>query len=299
MHEDYNFPERYQGSNELLLLLCDIAGLEDGFKPASIFYAQKLRLPQTMSLLRDIGYAVEVADFVHAGLSGRTVPSEGDHGSFFPLYVSRYRHVAKELKLLYEFLNSGSKDTAAAAQRIGSLLGYPECCTRFVLSSPKFDKYTNEVKNDTEYQALCRYLALKEGKHISYLLNNFNLHMPRVMGFNVCNYSCEKAEEFSLQVLDYVKRNRMNLQLIKKELCQAVLHFSFGVSISFEEVQHKGVSISYKSPKLSQALPLLRAFEEGNSFEITQDSVLVFKEGEEIGCVPISKEFDAIFVEFE
>ena len=302
MARDYNFPKKFRGFYELYTsYFSDIAGLEEGFKPGSVFNIKKCDLNKTIKFFKKLGYFCEVSDFAYniSSKGNELIYDKFTDDSIFSLYVSSKESVSNELKKLDTFFSDTENPDITVKKvikRTGELLGYPECCTDYMLNiqkSPEYKKYR-------DYEYLLRYFPLKKSSSVSYLLNNFNSCIPQMFSFYVCSYECENARKYVLRGIEYIKKQDINLKLIEHWMHAPVLFFSVSSCVAFEKTEDIEGRIFYKGAKVSNTNDSkLNLFKEGDSFRIKKEYIEIFKNDGVIEKIKKKNGYDGMFVEFK
>ena len=310
MAKEYNFPKKFEGFYGFYAAyFSDIAGLEAGFKKASIFNIKNSDLKRHVSFLKKLGYSVGVSDFANNHTSSNKIKQIHERfkdDSIFMVYVSRDAQICKEIKELDKEMHfptsSKKKNYFRLYMRAGELLGYPKCCVNFfydIHNKPECCDYLKNIKSSLGYETLYKSIALKRSKHIYHLLNNFNSTIPQIYSFSACSYNCENAKKFVSKVIDYIKDGGINYQKIKNEMVLPLLFFSTGQCIVFSKAEKCDGKILYKLLKYSK-IPkeTYSMFKDGDSFTILDTSIDIFKKNKLVH--KIVKENDAhwIFIEF-
>jgi hypothetical protein len=302
-YSSLGIPEEFKGFEALFnYYLRDIAGLEGGFKQGAIIYVKKVELHRTIGLFSRLGYETRISDFTYDKPSGgvqrtQTNLSEQD---YFTLYISRSLSVAMEIEALDKRLVSGQKPSFDNTKRVGELLGYPECCIEFVGRNDAIGRLQHLAQNDLDNHSLYRFLGLQASSRVSYLLNNFNARAPRLVGFFVCNYDCTAAKRYALGVIEYIRKEKLNLEMIERQLRRPILFFSYREYVTFDRAWHVGPRVHYENPVLSNlTTPLLEQFLRADSFEVTPDAVKIFDRNQLIQNWSKPRVFNGVFVEFQ
>jgi len=204
--KDYSFPTRFKGIYGFFAAnLCDIIGLEHGFKKVSVFQPKPHERQKVLEFFS--GYHIQ------------------PHGSELI--------VAREKEHLKEYASCMAKGDNKG---MGRLLGYPECCVGY---------YAENMPSSGDAEEHLRLLALSQSSKVSYLLNNFISVIPRIISFCVCDYNCKSAIQFSQNIFDYLEKDGINTKMIKSSMKLPMLYISKHECVCFEKIRKDGLEFSY------------------------------------------------------
>lgn len=193
---------------------------------------------------------------------------------------------------------------------VGKSLGYPDCCVQSLLNcianrndkesyireaaerSSSFPLYTNNIFNfssrlqkrdETQYRELFR--KNKNANFIRHLGNMMNMHLISHMP---CSYDCKESCRMGRRVLRAVREaDGMMAYEIEKTLAHPVLFmgkFRFAV---FDGAADRRC-ITYRSVMPPNSLlerKLLRSIKEGDSIEVENGELRIYRENRHIGGV--------------
>lgn len=294
----------------------EISGIEAGVKKASILTVDAGAVDKYVKFLEKKSYHALPSVFSF-GILDEKLRMDGN--GMYSLYIAKERDAVEELKELdyYHQLKKPHPELTPREifYRIGSLLGYPGCCSRFLWGrKTRGEYYLMYNLSDCQYEDETIYplMALKRSDSVSHLLNNFSFGFPKLIQFFVCNYECENAAKIAEKLLDYIKINHPDeYELYKKELKRPILFFSSHRFIRFD-LKEKSDKIYYNeanfdetitdrlgSEKSHNFLKIAKTFKEGNAFDIAKDKIVVYKDEKVLDTYQKKHKFDGIFIEFK
>lgn len=299
----------------------EMAGIELGIKKASILYLEKKEIPHFIRKFKERGYDYEISEFsylIKDELIQRVNSStrEGNHS----LYISKDRKICQRLKYLdyyHQFKIKEPKGTSSreAFFEIGGILGYPKCCSQFLLSCHDDNRYENifgesgrQYQDDTIY----KILALKNSPKVLYQLNNFSNSYPRYFNFFVCRYDCSEALSIVNKLLDYIKSEYLSAyKNLLRDLKNPFIFFSACRIIYLINATKKEDKIHYSEcfaqrelirelgvQKKNKFKDMIDMFLCGNSFKINDNGIFVYKDNNFTQLIKKRNWYDGVFIEF-
>jgi len=218
--------------------------------------------------------------------------------NYVSLFISKDKKIIDEIiKETHSEINTNSIiRKKLATERIGKLLGYPECCTSAFSRIDNYidDKTTNiRISENTESQ-------------FSWILNNL-INPYTLIDFYPCSYSCENAINYAKKMFGLVsKSDSYKGDIIKKYLNSVVLYFSFNSYIVFDGFLNNNF-VSYLSfessrtfseefmqDKNSDIMYIIELLKKGNRVFFDSinsvNNIKIFKNSELVGEVRIRNE---------
>lgn len=299
----------------------EIAGMELGIKKASVFYLKKNEIPGYTEELKNHGYYYEVSDFSYLTKNETTEKINGEtEDGDYSLYVSEDREICKRLKYLDYYHQFKAKEPSGIDSReiffeIGEILGYPKCCSEFLLSCHDNQNYENlfaESNRAYQDETIYKILALRNSPIVLHQLNNFSISYPSFFNFFVCRYGCRNAASIADRLLGYTKQKYPSeYESFIRNLKMPIIFFSAHRIIYFQNTVKKDGLVHYTGcfvrKELLQNLGKERTDEfarrfmmlsEGDSFRMDDDKILIYKNDKIIHLIRKEHKDDGIFIEF-
>jgi len=299
----------------------EIAGMELGIKRASVFYLKKNEIPHYTGELKSRGYHCEVSDFSYLTKNEITEKINGQTGEGdYSLYVSKDKDACRRLKYLdyyhqFKLREPNGIDSRDIFFEIGDILGYPKCCSEFLLSCHENKEYeTLFAESNKSYQdeTIYKLLALKKSHNILHQLNNLSISYPSFFNFFVCRYDCRNALAIANKLIGYIKEKYPSEhKSLIADLKTPIIFFSAHRIIYLKSAVKKDDRAYYTGcsvrEELLQDLSKDRADEftkrfkmisDGDSLKIDDDKILVYKAGKIIHSIRKEHKNDGIFIEF-
>lgn len=297
----------------------EIVGLELGIKKASILPLNKQEIPLYIEELKKRGYHYEISDFYFSPRDG--IIREGGTPSEemdYSVYISKDKRLCHRLKQLdYSHQKKGKKDGKDSKDtffEMGAVLGYPRCCSEFILSCHDNGQY-DSLPPAGQYQDETNYaiLALKNSNKVLYQLNNFHMGYPKLFNFFVCKYDCKNALDIANKLLGHINQKspseyRKLLEYLKTPIIffsvDRVIHllnpFKIGDKFSYSGCFCREDIMKYVNKnKVNQFIKGVNAFSEGDSFKMGDERIIIYKCGKVIHTLKKENKYDGIFIEFE
>lgn len=299
----------------------ELAGIELGLKEASILYLKKNQIYRYAKEMKNRGYFCEISGFCYATENEITQKINGHKkGGDYSLYISRNKKICQRLKYLDYFHQFKIKDPRGMNSRqiffeIGDILGYPKCCSEFLLScheGGKYEKIFQETNGQYQDETIYKLLALKNSRNVLYPLNNFSISYPNYFNFFVCNYSCHETANITSKLLGYIKyKYPAEYESVVTNLKMPILFFSAYRIIYLIDAFKKNGRVNYSDcfarPELTRALSkekkdefnnIVAMLRRGNSFIVYDRDIKIYKDDALIHYIKKKKWYDGIFIEF-
>jgi|GEM_PF-2544180 MoaA/NifB/PqqE/SkfB family radical SAM enzyme len=301
--------------------LFEIAGMGLGIKKASVFYLKKNELPSYIEELKNRGYYCEVSDFSYLTKNEITEKIDGQKKEGdYSLYVSKDEEICKRLKYLdyyhqFKIREPNGIDSRDMFFEIGRILGYPRCCSEFLLSCHDNREYENlSAESNKAYQdeTIYKILALIKSHNVLYNLNNFSISYPSFFNFFVCKYDCENASNLTNKLLGYIKEKYpWEHKILVKDLKMPIIFFSAHRIIYLKNAVKKDDRVYYigcsvrnellhnlSKEKTGEFKKRFMMFSEGDSFKMDNDNISIYKNDKIIHFIKKEHQNDGIFIEF-
>ena len=301
----------------------EIAGIELGIKKASIFYVDKKEIPYYIAALKNHDYFYELSDFsylIKDGIAKRVNDSVKEGCCF--LYFSKNREICQRLKYLDYYQKFDEIDEPSGMNsvdiffEISNILGYPECCSKFLLSCQENKDYENlfVVVKPYQNEVIYKLLALKNTSRILHQLNNFDDPYPTIFNFFVCKYDCKNTLSIANKLLDHIrKKYPSEYESLVNDLKIPMIFFPSYGAICFSNLVKKGERIYYSScffrkevmqhnlskKRINDFNKRLMMFLDGDSFQIEDEKILIYKNEHLVYSMKRGHQYDGLFIEFK
>jgi MoaA/NifB/PqqE/SkfB family radical SAM enzyme len=299
--------------------LFEIAGLDIGIKKASIIYSKKAGMDEWIKKLVSRGFHVEISDFCYIHKDEKTVKVEhpSDDGEY-SIYFSKDKRIIKRLKYLDYYHQFKKREPNGLTGRdlfyeIGEILGYPKCCSDFLLSchEENYEKLVNWSNGEYSDETIYKMLAIRQESEAFYHLNNFSINHP-LFGFYVCSYKCENVRNISKKIIDYLKEKHPDkYATLLKQLKKPILFFSAYRILVFDKAEKKNGRIIYSEMETDQCAMnqinsekrirfdrIIQMFKEGDSFTVEDKLIRIYKKNKLVHVISKKHRYDGIYIEF-
>jgi MoaA/NifB/PqqE/SkfB family radical SAM enzyme len=297
----------------------EIAGIDIGLKKASILYFKKKEIQNFISYLKKIGFFYEISDFSYITKNEITKKiKDNSKGGNYSVYFSKDKDICRRLKYLDFYHQFKEKEPSGMSSKevffeIGEILGYPKCCSSFLLSAyGDYRKMSLTFNKQYQDETIYKILALRNSSKTLYQLNNFNLSYPSFFNFFVCKYDCKNALNIAKKLLCHIQDKYSNkYDMLIRNLKTPLLFFSayriinlINATKKSDKIEYEGCSCNWKpikqldKNKQANFRNRLAMLSEGNAFHINNKKILIYKDDNLIHCIKKEHENDGILIEF-
>lgn len=283
--EDYNFPKAFRKATLFYAaFLSDIEGLACGFKPVSVFEAEKSEYLLVKEVLNTVGIKTsELASFSQQPNNRRSFAASMDAAA-----LSRIK------RLLEDEARSEGRKREQATKEIGKLLGYPKCCAEAYARAYERLLKPGKMKapfEDIDSEERARAEAMMKSRTFKAELNNLNSCIPQMYGFVPCSYFCNNATSYVRRAEGCLRKKGIRTEKIGSRRRLPMLYISKHECVVFSMAAPEGGRIRYAGIECSSASDgLNKLIEKGDSLGIERDSIRVYNGNAEAGSYNIIKQ---------
>lgn len=279
----------------------EFIGLIIDIKPVSWFSIPPCGEEEFKDILKEHNLVFVKASFKESDVNDREIIKDR-----LIYYVSKKLSLAERFKELDERFwtpSDSNEDINRVIREIGSLLGYPECCTKSYYLKPSFS-------SNIDGEVINRMYQLKTGEKIPFYLNNFNFAYY-LTNFFPCSYNCENAKQFSKKILEY----KLSIGGLSSDfidvLKSPILFFSPNEVIYFDNTKRQGDLIYYTHPHQKTIIEpteatskfynhMTSSLEKGDAFLLKNGRIdRIIKDGKPIFKMKLRNDLEGHFIEFE
>ncbi|MBN2880496.1 DUF483 domain-containing protein [Candidatus Woesearchaeota archaeon] len=263
----------------------EFIGVDLGIKPSSFIIVPKYKLPFLEYLFNKYGYCYSILDSGDCNSYFRSLFDSDDNLEYSSKRIVCFSRDQNNLNQLIQILslqtNLDPYEILNYHKSLGEILGYPKCCVNaFIETFGNFDAQT--IFSANTFSKL-KIIGSSSTVKINSLLNDLGKRW--LQNYYVCSYNCKQSISQMKKIDEYMKTKHKNLynyfsyySKLPILILDGCFKFYFNkINIAGLRYNYSLVDVDGFSNSSNKIFELLEFFNKGNSFEISNNKIRIFR----------------------